>query len=631
MPMAFRLDADWSPDRGASGRLTLTLSNTGDVAVADFVLAVSGHFRIRPEGAIAGARLVAQLSGYHEFAPEPECGLAPGETWSVTTEALDYRLNHYTDGPGSAAVRLADGTLVVAEVTPMTRDRRAGMPRLGQPERGALPSGTAPVSIIPWPAELAVAGRRQPPAALSLAAGSEFAKAGFEAVAALAGRLFPDEVLLAAGGLPVAVVRDRSQPAGGYALAFAERVTLAAADDAGIRHGFITLAQMLRGARAHPEDFVFPAGGHVVDWPRFAWRGAHLDVARQVYGLEALTGFLDVMAWNKLNRFHIHLNDDEGWRLDVPAYPALAARAAFRGPGELLPPLLGSPFARYGIVYRAADVAAMVAHGAALGIEIIPEIDIPGHCHCVLEALPDLRDPGETGTYHSVQYFPNNALNPALEESYAFLAAVVETLVGLFPSPWIHIGGDEVADGAWSGSPRAQALGEPDTPALQSRLLRRVQTMLREHGRQTGAWEEAAQGGGVAATDCYLVAWKAAASGRALAEQGYDVVLAPAEHCYLDMAQSEDWWAPGASWAGTVPLAACYGFDPALDWPAPLTARLKGVQCCLWSETVTDRARFDHLVHPRLSALAETAWTPRAGKDFNRFLAIQPLMPRRPA
>src|SRR5690606_34530192 len=145
----------------------------------------------------------------------------------------------------------------------------------------------------------------------------------------------------------------------------------------------------------HPEDFVFPAGGHVVDWPRFAWRGAHLDVARQVYGLEALTGFLDVMAWNKLNRFHIHLNDDEGWRLDVPAYPALAARAAFRRPGELLPPLLGSPFARYGIVYRAADVAAMVAHGAALGIEIIPEIDIPGHCHCVLEALPDLRDPGE--------------------------------------------------------------------------------------------------------------------------------------------------------------------------------------------------------------------------------------------
>ena len=170
--------------------------------------------------------------------------------------------------------------------------------------------------------------------------------------------------------------------------------------------------------------------------------------------------------------------------------------------------------------------------------------------------------------------------------------------------------------------------GWTGTFELQSHFLKHVQEMVARLGRKTGAWEEAALGGGVDPTESYLVAWRKSASGLALAEAGYDVVLAPAEHAYFDMAQSDEWWEPGASWAGTVTLEDCYAFDPAHDWPDDVQHKLLGVQSCLWSENLSNRALFDHLVYPRLSALAETAWTPRAGKNFARFMAIQTLMPR---
>jgi hexosaminidase len=169
--------------------------------------------------------------------------------------------------------------------------------------------------------------------------------------------------------------------------------------------------------------------------------------------------------------------------------------------------------------------------------------------------------------------------------------------------------------------------GWQGTFELQSYFLKRIQSLLEKYGKQTGAWEEAALGGGVNTERSYLVAWKKSESGRDLALAGYDVVLAPAEYAYFDMAQSDEWWEPGASWAGTVSVETCYAFDPAHDWPAAVQGKLMGVQSCLWSENLADRTLFDHLVYPRLSAIAETAWSRRDDKDFGRFMAIQTLMP----
>lgn len=203
-------------------------------------------------------------------------------------------------------------------------------------------------------------------------------------------------------------------------------------------------------------------------------------------------------------------------------------------------------------------------------------------------------------------------------------------MADIFPSQWIHVGGDEVAEGAWLGSPLARALmkerGWRESHELQSHFLQRMQRIVRDLRRRTGAWEEAAFGGGIDPTDSYLVAWRKSASGIWLAEKGYDVVLAPAEAYYLDMAQSEDWWEPGLSWAGTASPEATYAYEPGGDWPDAAKPHLLGVQANLWGEHLHDRRLVDHMTFPRLAAIAESAWTASHRKNYRRFAAVSPLL-----
>jgi hexosaminidase len=626
-----RLDSDWNPE---AKRLTLTLVNGGQEALSGFRLAFTSLLRIKGAESVEGGALVEQLSNSHVIAPPESLVLAPGDAWTVTADKVSHDLRHYTYGPKTAWLILADGRKAVVDPTPMTRGGVAGVPSPSPAPTGPLPPGAPPIAVIPHPKSAVLEGVRATPSAVGFAGGSAEAFAAHDAVAALAARLYPGEPpLFAEGGIACPAKTVTGLAPEGYRLEFRpDSVRLAASDEAGFRNGWITLAQILRGARERPEAFAFPQSGVIEDGPRFTFRGAHLDVARQFYPADEVARFVDCLAWNKLNVLHLHLSDDEGWRLDIPGYPELAAVAAWRGDGLAVPPLLGSGLARYGGFYSAEDVRSLVVRAGALGIAIVPEIDIPGHCHCVLEAIPSLRDEHETGIYRSIQGFPNNALNPAVDKTYAFLEAVFAEIARLFPAPWIHVGGDEVAPDAWLGSPLAQALmaehGWTESDQLQSHFLKRVQAILRGFGKRTGAWEEASLGGGVDADGSYLVAWRKSASGLALAEAGYDVVLAPAEHAYFDMAQSDEFWEPGASWAGNVPLAASYAFDPGGDWPEAMRERLIGVQSCLWSENLHDKTLFDHLVFPRLSAIAETAWTPRERKSWPRFIATHPLMPK---
>lgn len=628
-----RLRADWNM---ADQAITLRLLHEGGPAIEGARLALTSLFRIHPDCRIEGGELVRQLSNFHLIAQPQGARLEPGQSWTVRADRLSHVLRHFTYGPKSAFLMLADDAVVPVAVEPMTVDGVAGAPNWPAAPTGPMPPDEAPVAIVPAPLEIQISGKADIHLPLVLAGGvAQEAQDAFSAVADLAARLFPQTApLLAQGGegRPVECALAATE-AEGYSIRFADgRVLLSAGDGAGFRHGFITLAQMLRGAR-ESEDLVFPSNGTIHDRPRFGWRGMHLDVARQFYEVGDLLDLLDCLAWNKLNRFHLHLNDDEGWRLDIPAYPELVAKAAWRGIGELLPPLLGSGPERSGGFYSGYDIGRLVAHAERLGIEIVPEIDIPGHCHCVLEALPQLRDPAETGIYRSVQYFPNNALNPAMEETWTLLGAVFDRLMELFPASYIHAGADEVAEGAWMGSPKARALsrdlfGREDTFALQSWFLKKVQAMLRERGRNTAVWEEAALGGGLDTEGSLLMAWKESKSGRALAEKGYDVVLAPAEACYLDMALCADWLAPGASWAGTVRLEDAYRYEPGSDWPERTRDRLKGVQACLWSENMALAGLFSYLVYPRLSAVAEVAWSAPGRRNYARFCALHPLMPR---
>jgi hexosaminidase len=276
--------------------------------------------------------------------------------------------------------------------------------------------------------------------------------------------------------------------------------------------------------------------------------------------------------------------------------------------------MLGDGPGPTGRAYEADEIAAWVRRADALGVVLVPEVDLPAHAHAALTAVPALRDPDDRSGAVSVQDFTDNVLVPGLAATDALLDAVVAAVTSLFPtSPWIHVGGDEVPDGAWRGSPVVDRLraerGLASNRDVEAAFHRDLVARFAAVGRRVGAWQEAAESGGVRPGDGYVVGWRTARDARLLAEQGHDVVVSPGSAYYLDMALDDDWGSVGASWAGSVPLERVCEFEPDRGWSADARRRLLGVQACVWTEHVRDVATFDHLVFPRLDAIAERAWT----------------------
>ncbi|MDH6233525.1 hexosaminidase [Mesorhizobium soli] len=658
---ALRLQTHWTPAAaGESLAYSLTLTNHSSTPLKGFKLCVSGPARIDPEAVMEGGSLTARLSNHSELSPPDGFVLEPGASWTVTAHGLSYPLRHWTDGANTAYVALADGTTLPVAVA-ATKAKGDNAPLKRGAEIYPVPvAAPVPVAIVPWPNSISVSGSVSVPAGLALRPEGVEAEAAAKAFGELVDDLFPVEGIVrpeAEGGLPVSLSIAEGFGAEAYAIRFAaDRVAVTAGTRTGLLHGLITLGQILRGARHHPETFVFPAEGEIRDEPSLGWRGTHLDVARQFYGNAEISRFLKILAWNKLNRFHWHLSDDEAWRIEIDAYPELTHIGAWRGHGLPLPPLLGSGPQRTGGYYTKAAIREIVALAGRLGIEVIPEIDVPGHSYAMLHAMPELRDPAEHGLYFSVQGFPNNCLNPAREVTYRVLETILDEVIELFPFKRIHVGADEVPLGAWSGSPEALArLGDmagaevataharrlnvvtnhhgadeiegSGAAVLQAEFLKRIQTFLASRGCITGGWEEAAHGNVIDKERCYLNGWRSVEVSAALAGQGYDIVVCPGQVYYLDMANSPAWSEPGAAWAGWSEPETLYEFDPVKGWTDEQKRHFLGVQCCIWSEPMTDRGVFDRLVFPRISALAETGWTKPERKSWERFRALVGLMP----
>ncbi len=626
----FVLRSEWLPgDEPETGRYRLTLANHTKAAVANFRLGISGPARISEAARPSNGSVVTQLSNYAELAPPAGFSLAPGAEWEIVIDRLDYPLRHWTDGAVTGFVVLSDGKSVPAITFPTARAgsepyRRGTMHLMGTP---------APIAIVPWPNKIAVTGSRSAPHGLSIdPSDSPPAAAAFTELTDL---LFPGEGLARAAhedGLPVMLSRDSELGIEAYRIVFTGHgAKVEASSDIGFLYGLISLGQMARGARHERQDHTFPTGGSIDDAPAMGFRGCHLDVARRFYSVAEVSKFLAILAWNKLNRFHWHLSDDEAWRVEIGAYPRLTEIGAWRGHGMALPPLLGSGPEKSGGYYSKADVAQLVGLAGRLGIEVIPEIDVPGHCYAMLEALPQLKDPGENGLSHSIQSFPNNCLNPAVEAVYPALETIFGEMAEMFPSRYFHVGADEVPKDAWASSPKANEmrakLGVTGANELQAAFLKRIQAFLTSRGKITGAWEEAAHGGGIDKAQCYLVGWVNVEGSQRLAAEGYEVVVAPGQTFYMDMANGVEWHEPGAGWAGWSSPEKAYRFDPTEGWGEAEKAKFMGVQGCIWSEPMTDRAVFDRLVFPRISAIAETGWTRAENKDFGRFATLSNLMP----
>ncbi|MGF9694464.1 family 20 glycosylhydrolase [Rhizobium sp. 0TCS1.26] len=635
----YRLENAWEPvDGDPCGRFVFTLINLSDAPLSGFKLAYTSLTRIKDseEPHCENATFLRRNANFHQYEPPAGLTLQPGDSWQFTVAPLWRPARHRTDGAKSAYLTLSDGRHV-----PVAVDDTLLSGRPAEPAPVLMPAGEAkqPFSLLPWPADAALEAGDKAPVALYPADGASVDdRRAMQVVGSLYRRLFqigqqPFALATVHDGQAIRFATDDTLVGEAYRLEFGDEITLTSGGPAGCQYGLTALAQLLHGARTQPGTFKFPASGTISDQPRYGWRGCHLDVSRQFYPAADVIRLIDIMAWMRLNIFHWHLTDDEAWRLEIKAYPQLTTTGVLRGPDEPMLPQLGNGAEPVGGFYSQDDVKAIVAHAGALHVEVVPEIDIPGHSTATLAALADLTDGQEApDSYRSVQGFPNNALNPAIEETYTFLGKVFDEMVELFPSKLLHIGGDEVAANTWMASPLARKLMEDEgldgTFGLQSHFMKRIQKMLAERGRQVAGWDEVSHGGGVDPEGTLLMAWQKPEVGVELAKLGYDVVMTPGQAYYLDMVQDEAFQEPGASWAGTVPPKHTYTYEAVGEFPEELKSRMRGVQACIWSEHFLNRDYFNHLVFPRLGAIAEAAWTPKDNKDWLRFAAIAPLMPK---
>ncbi len=581
-------------------------------------LALTSIVQLTPPATATPSPLVRRLATYHEFAIG-EDPVAADTTWSLVDLHVGHRPQHSNDGPVSAFVILPDDTTIPVAVEPMRRLGGAPVPvdpsfeppadpPPDPPGDSRAPASNAP-ALVPFPVSVVVIDDTPSDQHNAhLADGPAPARQAWAAVSALEHRVTGGSRLRASSGLPISAVEDDSLAAEAYLIAVdPDAITVAASTIDGFRHAFVTLARWLPNG--------LPRRAHIQDQPRYPWRGLHIDLARQWFEPALVERLIDVAAWRKLSRLHLHLTDDEAWRLPVDPHPELGEVGGTRGHGRALPPMLGGGAAPSGRAYTPDEIARWVVRSDELGVTLVPEVDLPAHAHAALTAMPQLRDPLDGSRAESVQHFTNNLLVPGHPLLDDFLGDVVESVAKLFASsPWIHIGGDEVPDGAWDGSPMVAGYRDQHGLSTTSEVERAfhhglVDKVRERTGRQVGAWQEAAESGGIRPGDGYVVGWRTPEASRTLAAAGYDVVVSPGQAYYLDMAVDDRWSTVGASWAGAVSLDDVCNFVPDEGWTDEERSRLLGIQACLWTEHVDSTETLDHLLFPRLDAIAERAWT----------------------
>lgn len=351
---------------------------------------------------------------------------------------------------------------------------------------------------------------------------------------------------------------------------------------------------------------------HIIDKPRFRWRGVHLDCARHFFPKEWIKKLLDVAASYKLNTFHWHLTDDQGWRMEIKRYPRLTEIGAWRR--ETMED--GQP---YGGFYTQEEIKEIVAYARRRFITVIPEIEMPGHCQAALAAYPELSCSGGPFKVATEWGVMNDVFCAGSEETFTFLENVLTEVIDLFPSEYIHIGGDEVPKVRWRNCVRCQSRIKAeelkDESELQSYFIKRIEAFLSSRGRRLIGWDEILEGG--LAPGATVMSWRGTLGGIAAARAGHDVIMSPTSHCYFDYYQGQvD--EPKAI-GGFLPLEKVYSFEPIPPELKPEEAvHILGAQANLWTEYIQTPQHAEYMLFPRLLALAEVVWSPKAKKwpDF---------------
>ncbi len=402
----------------------------------------------------------------------------------------------------------------------------------------------------------------------------------------------------------------------------AKRAVVRARTAQGLQHGAVTLWQLTtdtQGARA-----TLPAL-RIEDAPRFAWRGAMLDSARHFQTVDEVKHLIDAMVVHKLNVFHWHLTDDQGWRIEIKRYPKLTEVGGCRQPSGDAGTDAGGRPVRYCGWYTQAQIRDVVQYAAERNIQIVPEIDIPGHATAMIAAYPELGTTTEPLKPVAEWGVFVNLLNTE-ESTMVFMEHVFEEVVALFPGRYVHIGGDEAVKDQWIASPRVQAqmkaLGLKTEMQMQSRMVARFERFLSARGKRLIGWDEILEG--ELPPSATVMSWRGIEGGLQAAGKGHDVVMSPVSHLYLDYLQSESPNEPPGR-PTTVTLRKLYDFDPVPDaLAADRHHHILGVQANAWTEHMRTYGRVQHAMFPRLAALAEVGWTAETSRSYDAFIARLP-------
>ncbi len=424
------------------------------------------------------------------------------------------------------------------------------------------------------------------------------------------------------GSAPIHLQLQKELPTEGYRLHINNQgITLQAATSAGFFYGMQTLIQLAEGNETLQERTSYPLPKvEITDAPRFAYRGLHLDVSRHFMSLDSLCRQIDNMARYKLNRFHWHLTDGGGWRAEIKQYPRLTHYTAHRPYKNYMTfwengrryCVADAPLAQGGY-YTQEQMRKLVQYAAERNVTVIPEIEMPGHSEALLAAYPEISCSG--------QPYMAGEVCPGKEKTFEVLQGILDEVLEIFPSPYIHIGGDEAEKRHWEKCPhcqermRAEGLKTPEE--LQSYLIHRIERYLLQKGRHIIGWDEIMEGG--LAPGATVMSWRGESGGIAAARSKQKVVMVPNSHLYLDYYQDAPINEPLAM-GGYLPLGKVYSYNPVPDSLAPqYHSYIWGVQANLWTEYVPNAKHMEYMLYPRVCALAEVAWTPLNKKDSAYF------------
>ena len=419
---------------------------------------------------------------------------------------------------------------------------------------------------------------------------------------------------------------DKAIGAEGYTLVVKRGHIIAKANTpAGLFYAFQTICQMAYpDLLADSKTFSIP-GAKITDYPRFAYRGTHLDVSRHFFDVKFIKRYIDLLASYKINKFHWHLTDDHGWRIQIDRYPALTKVGAWRperSSWDTLHPVLPEEPATYGGYYTKEQIRDIVRYAAARHIDIIPEIEIPGHCSAILATYPQYACDDYPYTVAVGPYWPPKAIMCAgNDDVLTFYKNVLDEVAELFPYPYIHIGGDEAFNDNWQVCPKCQKRiadkGLADETALQQWLMNEIEQHLKQLGKKAIMWDDIVSDDMV--NQCAVMCWQGIDVAKTAAKHGNEVILCPTSHCYFNFYQEDPEKEPLAM-TGLITLEKAYEFDP---MPQGLTKeqekKILGGQCNLWSEFINTPEQAEYMLLPRLCALSECVWSPANKKDFKNF------------